>query len=67
MLCGTLPFEDDPNNQDGENMMLLYKYIMESKLSFPVELSASVMNLVNRILVTDPKKRANLVEIKSHP
>ena len=66
MLCGTLPFEDDPNNQDGENMMLLYKYIMESKLSFPVDLSLEAMDLLNRILETNPQKRASLQEIRTH-
>ena len=66
MLCGTLPFEDDPNNQESENMMLLYKYIMESTLSFPVNLTHGAINLVNRMLERDPKNRATIAEIQKH-
>ncbi|OUM61009.1 hypothetical protein PIROE2DRAFT_68266 [Piromyces sp. E2] len=35
MICGYLPFDDDPNNPDGENIHLLYKYILETEVSFP--------------------------------
>ncbi|KAJ3301523.1 hypothetical protein HDV03_000699 [Kappamyces sp. JEL0829] len=66
MLCGTLPFDDDPNNENSENLVVLYRYIMETKLSFPVPLSSGAVHLVNRILNINPKIRASLVEIKSH-
>jgi protein-serine/threonine kinase len=66
MLCGTLPYDDDPNNVNGENLVTLYKYIMETTLKFPVPISKDARHLVCRILNTDPKLRANISEIKSH-
>jgi serine/threonine protein kinase len=66
MLCGTLPFEDDPDNEGGENMVLLYKYIMNTRLTFPHPLSSAARHLVQRILNTDPSKRARFDEIKQH-
>ena len=35
MLAGYLPFDDDPANPDGDNINLLYKYIMSTPLTFP--------------------------------
>ncbi|KIM89906.1 hypothetical protein PILCRDRAFT_60576, partial [Piloderma croceum F 1598] len=35
MLAGYLPFDDDPANPDGDNINLLYKYIVNTPLSFP--------------------------------
>ncbi|KAI8575500.1 hypothetical protein K450DRAFT_180736, partial [Umbelopsis ramanniana AG] len=35
MLCGYLPFDDDPANPDGENINLLYRYILNTPLMFP--------------------------------
>ena len=66
MLCGTLPYDDDPNNMNSENLVVLYKYILETTLKFSIPLSKEARHLVGRILNTDPSKRANLTEIKSH-
>ncbi|KAJ3000636.1 hypothetical protein HDV02_004321 [Globomyces sp. JEL0801] len=65
MLNGTLPF-DDPNNPDGENMVLLYKFIMETELSHYVQLSNDAQHLVSRLLNTNPEKRAKMDEVKKH-
>ncbi|KIM59648.1 hypothetical protein SCLCIDRAFT_91595, partial [Scleroderma citrinum Foug A] len=35
MLAGYLPFDDYPANPDGDNINLLYKYIVNTPLSFP--------------------------------
>ncbi|KAI8145956.1 kinase-like domain-containing protein, partial [Fennellomyces sp. T-0311] len=35
MLCGYLPFDDDPANPEGDNINLLYKYILNTQLAFP--------------------------------
>ncbi|KZT54739.1 kinase-like protein, partial [Calocera cornea HHB12733] len=35
MLAGYLPFDDDPSNPDGDNINLLYKYIVSTTLTFP--------------------------------
>jgi serine/threonine protein kinase len=67
MLCGYLPFDDDPANPDGENITRLYKYILETKLDFPDHVSPSAKHLMKRILVPDPAKRATLREIIQHP
>jgi serine/threonine protein kinase len=66
ILCGYLPFDDDPSNVEGNNINLLYKYILETKLRFPKHVSELATSLVNRILVTDPTLRATMDEIKSH-
>ncbi|KAJ3315249.1 hypothetical protein HDV04_003642 [Boothiomyces sp. JEL0838] len=66
MVCGSLPFDDDPENEDGENMAQLYKHIYESELTFPVKLSAECKHLLRRILNTNPNERATMQEIKSH-
>jgi serine/threonine protein kinase len=65
-LCGYLPFDDDPANVTGDNINLLYKYILETKLRFPSHVSGLAKSLVNRILVTDPNQRAMMDEIKAH-
>lgn len=67
MLCGYLPFDDDPANPEGDNINLLYKYIMESHLEFPSYVSDSAKSLIQRILIPNPKKRANMKEIQDHP
>ena len=67
MLCGYLPFDDDPGNPDGENITRLYKYILETRLEFPPQVSPSAQHLLKRLLVPDPSKRATLEEIIAHP
>jgi serine/threonine protein kinase len=66
MICGYLPYDDDPDNVEGDNINLLYKYILETKLQFPIHVSSLAKSLVNRVLVTDPNSRATMQEIKSH-
>jgi hypothetical protein len=66
MVCGYLPYDDDPTNHQGENINQLYKYIMETKLAFPSQVSIQAQHLILRILVTDPEKRAKMSEIQSH-
>ncbi|KAJ3299226.1 hypothetical protein HDU76_006374, partial [Blyttiomyces sp. JEL0837] len=66
MLCGYLPFDDDPDNPDGDNINLLYKYILETELDFPDYVSADARSLLMRMLVPDPKYRAKMPEVMSH-
>ncbi|KAI9206377.1 kinase-like domain-containing protein [Polychytrium aggregatum] len=66
MLCGYLPFDDDPSNPDGDNLNLLYKYILETQLDFPEYVSEDARSLLRRILVPDPKYRAKMPEIMAH-
>ena len=59
MLCGYLPFEDKIND-------ILFDKILECKIEFPEFLSNEAKDLINKILVVDPKKRITISEIKKH-
>jgi protein-serine/threonine kinase len=50
MLAGYLPFDDDPNNPEGDNINLLYKYITQTPLTFPEYVSAMARDLLRQIL-----------------
>ncbi|KAI9710032.1 MAG: hypothetical protein M1828_002335 [Chrysothrix sp. TS-e1954] len=66
MLAGYLPYDDDPNNPEGDNINLLYKYICNSPLVFPSHISPHARDLLRQILVPDPKRRADLFEVARH-
>ena len=66
MLAGYLPFDDDPANPEGDNINLLYKYIVSTSLTFPEYVSPHARDLLRRILVPDPRKRADLFEVARH-
>ncbi|KAJ7482152.1 CAMK/CAMKL/Kin4 protein kinase [Mycena galericulata] len=67
MLAGYLPFDDDPANPDGDNINLLYKYIVNTPLSFPEYISEEARDLLKMMLVPDPRKRASLAAVMRHP
>ncbi|KAF9234997.1 Pkinase-domain-containing protein [Melanogaster broomeanus] len=67
MLAGYLPFDDDPANPDGDNINLLYKYIVNTPLSFPDYISPEARDLLSMMLVPDPTRRADLRSIMAHP
>jgi 5'-AMP-activated protein kinase catalytic alpha subunit len=60
MLCGYLPFEDRDNE-------VLYRKIGEGKFTLPNTLSDGAKDLIRRILNTDPSKRYNIQQIRTHP
>ena len=66
MLCGYLPFDDDPQNPDGDNINLLYKYILETELDFPEYISDDARDLLRKMLVPDPKYRAQMRDVMNH-
>lgn len=66
MLAGYLPYDDDPANPEGDNINLLYKYIVSTPLTFPEYVSPHARDLLRRILVADPRKRADLFEVARH-
>jgi protein-serine/threonine kinase len=66
MLAGYLPFDDDPENPDGDNINLLYKYIVNTELTFPDYISKAARDLLSLMLVPDPKCRADLRTIMLH-
>lgn len=67
MLAGYLPYDDDPANPDGDNINLLYRYIINTPLVYPDHLSAVVRDLLSRVLVADPSHRCDIAEIMNHP
>lgn len=66
MLAGYLPFDDDPANPEGDNINLLYKYIVSTPLTFPEYVTPHARDLLRRILVPNPRKRADLFEVARH-
>lgn len=67
MLSGYLPYDDDPSNPDGDNINLLYKYIMNTRLNFPEQMSPSAKNLLQMMLVPNPELRCTVQAIMEHP
>lgn len=67
MLSGYLPFDDDPANPEGDNINLLYRYILNTQLQFPSQISPAARDLLSIMLVPDPAKRATLADIMRHP
>ncbi|KAG2174317.1 hypothetical protein INT43_004340, partial [Umbelopsis isabellina] len=66
MLCGYLPFDDDPANPDGENINLLYRYILNTPLMFPSHIGSDARDLLRIMLVPDPRKRCSIQDIMKH-
>ncbi len=66
MLAGFLPFDDDPANPEGDNINLLYKYIVTTPICFPDYVTPHARNLLRRILDPNPRKRADLFEVARH-
>ena len=60
MLCGYLPFED-PDNE------ILFQKILKCDAEFPEDLSDNAIDLMQKIMVTNPKERITIPEIKKHP
>ena len=60
MLVGCLPFDD-------EDIKILYHNIKIANYIMPNFLSSYAQDMLRRILVTNPKRRITLEEIKSHP
>jgi len=67
MLAGYLPFDDDPANPDGDNINLLYRYIVSTPLSFPDYISTEARDLLGLMLVPDPLRRTTLDGVMRHP
>ncbi|KAF7588844.1 serine/threonine-protein kinase KIN2 [Aspergillus hancockii] len=60
LVCGKVPFDD-------QSMPKLHAKIKQGVFEFPQGLSAECRSIISRMLVTDPKQRANLAEIMNHP
>lgn len=60
LLCGTLPFDD-------ESIPYLFRKIKGGIYILPSYLSDNSKDIISKMLVTDPLKRININEIRSHP
>lgn len=60
MLAGYLPFCDPDTSQ-------LYKKVLSGSFRFPTWMSSDAKDLISKILVINPTKRATLEEITLHP
>lgn len=67
MLAGYLPFDDDPENPEGDNIQQLYRYILNTPLTFPEHVSTEARDLLHKMLVPDPAQRATLQIVMEHP
>ncbi|KAG7192254.1 uncharacterized protein KQ657_001972 [Scheffersomyces spartinae] len=67
MLSGYLPFDDDPDNEDGADIVKLYHYICKTPLTFPEYVSPLARDLLRKIIVPNPKKRITMNAIRNHP
>ena len=59
MVCGYLPFENPDNDK-------LFEQILKAELDFPEHVSEVCKNIIKKILVTNPKKRITIDQIKKH-
>ncbi|KAJ3006540.1 UNVERIFIED_CONTAM: hypothetical protein HDU68_004014 [Siphonaria sp. JEL0065] len=66
MLCGYLPYDDDPSNPDSENIQLLYQYIRTTVLTYPTWITPLAQQLMSIMLVPDPKTRAKMSDVMGH-
>ncbi|KAJ0110125.1 hypothetical protein J7T55_000557 [Diaporthe amygdali] len=60
LVCGKVPFDD-------QSMPALHAKIKKGLVDYPNWLSSECKNLLARMLVTDPKQRATMAEVMSHP
>lgn len=66
MVCGCLPFDDDPLNPDGSNIGRLYWHIVSSPLKLPNFLSVELKDLLSKMLQIYPAHRISISSIKMH-
>ena len=60
MICGYLPFED---NNDGK----LFEKIFYCQIHYPNHIGELPLDLLKKIIVSEPCKRITLEQIKQHP
>jgi len=60
LLCGKLPFDED-------SIPSLFKKIRECRYTFPDHVSTGARELIQKILVVDPLKRATIADIRNDP
>ena len=65
MLCGYLPFEEGEGDINNE---LLFRNIVQCKVDYPEEYIGPIAkDLLEKIIVREPKERITIKQIKKHP
>ena len=57
MVCGSLPFEEKTTKE-------LYKKVIEGFYVLPSDISIEAIEVIQRMLVTDPEKRITIPELR---
>ncbi|KAJ2893753.1 protein kinase kin1 [Zalerion maritima] len=60
LVCGKVPFDD-------QSMPALHAKIKKGLVDYPNWLSSECKHLLSRMLITDPKERATMMEVMAHP
>lgn len=60
LLCGKLPFDE-------EQISVLFRQIRNANYKIPRFVSRGARDLIKKILVVDPMKRATIADIRKHP
>lgn len=60
LVCGKVPFDD-------QSVSALHEKIKKGNVQYPQTLSYDCVSLLSRMLVVNPKNRASLREVMSHP
>ena len=60
LVCGRVPFDD-------KSVSVLHEKIKRGKVEYPHFLSKECISLLQRMLVIDPNRRADMYEISLHP
>lgn len=66
MLARHKPWHDDPKNPNCEDRKLFYEYVLSTPLDFPKRVTPHARDLLERMLVPNPRKRADLFEVARH-
>ena len=65
MICGYLPFEEGEGEKKND---VLFKNIVRCKITYPENIvGKNARNLLEKIIVRNPKERITIQEIKKHP
>ena len=69
MLAGAYPFERPEDKHDAQKLQKMIQRILKVEYELPPHVKASkeLRDLLARILVPDPAKRARIADIQAHP
>lgn len=66
LLAGHMPFDDDPDNPDGEDVVALYYRILTTPVDVPAHVSECAQELLRGMLDIVPAARLELEDVRRH-